>query len=220
MTSGFQAKRRFTCVAFIVFGLAIFAPLVFVNHPQAQVSKPVLISQETSTRAISFDSVTRTHEPFATTSEVSWGNDNRTRVMLFAMGLNLQPNETATDVTAEAEDGAHKTYPLAVEYVGPVPDQPWATSIIVRLDDQLSNVGDVLVGITFRSVRSNRVRLAIGHVGDGPPDDVGAVPTPGSISAPPPASATAGTLTTSDVMTIISQAVSAAASLSHPVTVA
>src|SRR4029079_15734569 len=119
-----------------------------------------------------------------------------------------------------AEDGAHKTYPLAVEYVGPVPDQPWATSIIVRLDDQLSDVGDVLVSITFRGVRSNRVRLAIGHVGDGPPDDVGAVPTPGSISAPPPASATAGTLTASDVMTIISQAVSAAASLNRNVTVA
>ncbi|HEY6046286.1 MAG TPA: heme-binding protein [Pyrinomonadaceae bacterium] len=197
----------------------MIVPLIVVNHPQAQAIKPVLISQETSTRAISFDSVTRTHEPFATTSEVSWGNDNRTRVMLFAMGLNLQPNETAADVTAAAEDGAHKNYPLAVEYVGPVPDQTWATSIIVRLNDQLSDVGDVLVGITFRGVRSNRVRLAIGHVGDGPPDDVGAVPTPGSISAPPPA-ATAGTLTTAEVMTIISQAVSAAASLSRPVTVA
>jgi uncharacterized protein GlcG (DUF336 family) len=220
MIPGFQGKRRFLCVALIVCALAATASLVFVKHPQAQAIKPVLISQETSTRAISFDPVTRTHEPFAGTSEVSWGNDNRTRVMLFAMGLSLQPNETAADVTAEAEDGAHKTYPLVVEYVGPVSDQAWVSSIIVRLNDQLSDAGDVLVGITFRGVRSNRVRLAIGHIGDGPLDDAGAVPTPGSISVPPPASATAGTLTTSEVMTIISQAVSAAASISRPVTVA
>jgi uncharacterized protein GlcG (DUF336 family) len=140
--------------------------------------------------------------------------------MLFAMGLSLQSNETAADVTAEAEDGAHKTYPLVVEYVGSVPDQTWVTSIIVRLNDQLSDVGDVLVSITVRGVRSNRVRLAIGHIGDGPSDDAGAVPTPGSIFAPPPAAVTAGTLTTSEVMTIISQAVSAAASISRPVTVA
>jgi uncharacterized protein GlcG (DUF336 family) len=220
MIPGFQGKRRFLCVAWIVGVVAAIAPLVFVKHPQAQAIKPVLISQETSTRAISFDPVTRTHEPFATTSEVSWGNDNRTRVMLFAMGLSLLPNETAADVTAEAEDGAHKTYPLVVEFIGPVPDQAWANSIIVRLDDQLSDVGDVLVRITFRGMRSNRVRLAIGHVGDGPPDDAGAAPTPGAISAPPPAAITAGTLTTSEVMTIISQAVSAAASLSRPVTVA
>jgi uncharacterized protein GlcG (DUF336 family) len=220
MTSGFQGKRRFLCIALIVCGLATIAPMVFVDQPQAQAVKPVLISQETSTRAIAFDSVTRTHEPFATTSEVSWGNDNRTRVMLFAMGLSLQPNETAADVTAEAEDGAHKTFPLAVEYVGPVPDQAWVTSIIVRVNEQLADAGDVLVGITYRGVRSNRVRLAIGHIGDGPPDDQGAAPTPGSLTAPPPAAATAGTLTTGEVMTIISQAVSSAASLGRPVTVA
>lgn len=212
--------RRLGYLAVLTCVLAAVATSVFISHPQAQANKPILISQETSTRALSFDSVTRTHEPFATTTEVSWGNDNRTRVMLFAKGLNLQPNETASDVTAEAEDGAHKVYPLAVEYVGPVPGQEWATSIIVRLNDQLGDAGDVLVGITYRGVRSNRVRLGIGHVGGGPRDDAGAVPTPGSITELPPALATAGTLTTSEVMTIMAQAVSAAASLGRPVTVA
>jgi uncharacterized protein GlcG (DUF336 family) len=65
------------------------------------------------------------------------------------------------------------------------------------------------------------VRVAIGHVGGGPPDDEGAVPTPGSGGAPhPPSPATAGTLTTGEVQTIIAQAVSAAASLNRAVTVA
>jgi uncharacterized protein GlcG (DUF336 family) len=220
MTAIFTGKSRCLCIAMVLCGLAAAASPVFVNKPQAQANKPVLISQETSTRAISIDSVTRTHEPFATTTAVRWGNDNRTRVILFAMGLNLQPNETAADVTAEAEDGAHKKYPLAVEYVGPVPGQDWVTSITVRLNDQLSEVGDVLVGISYHGVSSNRVRLGIGYVGDGPPDDSGAAPTPGTTFAPPPAAITAGTLTTGEVQTIIAQAVSAAASLGHPVTVA
>ena len=220
MTAVWPRSWRYSCIAIFLCGLAAVASPVFVLNQKAQATKPVLISQETSTRAISFESVTRTHEPFSTTTELSWGNDNRTRVMLFAKGLSLQPSETATDVTAEAEDGAHKKYPLAVEYVGPVPGQEWVTSIIVRLNDQLGDVGDVLIGITFRGEHSNRVRLAIGHIGDGPPDDSGAVPTPGSISTIPPLAATAGTLTTSEVQTIIAQAVSAAASLGRPVTVA
>src|SRR5438270_3639477 len=94
------------------------------------------------------------------------------------------------------------------------------TSIIVRLDDQMENAGDVLVGINIQGIASNRVRVGIGHVGDGPLDDPGAVPTPGTIAPPPQPAATAGTLTTSEVQTIIAQAVSAAASLGHPGTVA
>src|SRR5207245_10009525 len=74
----------------------------------------------------------------------------------------------------------------------------------------------------YRSVSSNRVRIGIGHLGDGPPDDQGAVPTPGSalpLPAPLP-NATAGTLTAAEVQTIIAQSVSAAASINRNVTVA
>ncbi len=82
----------------------------------------------------------------------------------------------------------------------------------------MGDIGDVLVGITYRGVASNRVRVGMGHIGGGPPDDPGAVPTPGVIQAPPPASA--GNLSTTEVQTIISQAVSAALSLNRAVTVA
>ena len=203
-------------------GLSICALLIVVSNfshrSRAQANKPILISEETSTRAVAVDSITQTREPFATTSPVSWGADNRTRIMLFAQGLGAQAD--ASVITATAEDGAHSVYQLTVEYVGPVPNQEWMSSIIVRLDDQMEELGDVLVGITFQGVASNRVRVGIGHVGDGPPDDPGSVPTPGSIAPPPQAAVTAGTLTTSEVQTIIAQAVSAAAQLGHPVTVA
>src|SRR5258706_9256606 len=140
--------------------------------------------------------------------------------MIFVMGLNLQPGEGPTAITADAEDGAHNIYPLIVEYVGPVPEQEWVSSMIVRLDDRMADVGDVLVGITYRGMLSNRVRVGIGHIGDGPSDDDGAVPTPGTTAPPPPSAITAGTLSTSEVQTIISQSVSTAVQLNCPVTVA
>ncbi|HKQ99838.1 MAG TPA: heme-binding protein [Pyrinomonadaceae bacterium] len=192
-----------------------------IRRASAQSSRPVLISEATSTRALAFESVTQKREPLPLTSSLPFGADNRTRVMLFATNLSLQPGDGASSVTAEAEDGAHRIYPLVVEYVGPVPDQPWASSIIVRLSDELGDVGDVLVKIIYRGQSSNRVRFGVGHTGGGPADDLGAIPTPGSITPPPPPNqATAGDLSTGEVQQLLAQAVSVAAQLNRPVTVA
>jgi uncharacterized protein GlcG (DUF336 family) len=199
--------------------------LVFVTQSVShdvlsQTKRLILISEETSTRAVAVDSVTQQHEPFSMTSPVRWGSDGRTRIMIFAMGLNLQPGEGPTDVIADAEDGAHNIHHLTVEYVGPVPEQEWVSSIVLRLDDLTDDAGDVLIGIAYQGALSNRVRVGIGHVGDGPPDDDGAVPTPGTTAPPPLPAITAGTLSTSEVQTIIAQAVSTAAQLNRPVTIA
>ncbi len=148
--------------------------------------------------------------------------------MLFAMNLRLEAGETASAVTAQAEDESHRVYPLTVESVATVPDQDWVSSVVVRLSNDLSDVGDVLVGVNYHGLASNRVRVGIGHVGGGPLDDPGSVPTPGSAALAAAASAaggsqnpaTAGNLTPDDVRTIIAQAVSAAAQINHPVTVA
>jgi len=216
-----RLSRREWCFALLMLCVAMLLVLPPTKsfHTKAQSTRPVLISEDSSTRGIALDSVTRKHEPFSPASEVSFSADNRTRVMLFAMGI--ADNAIPSELTASAEDGAHNLYSLPVEYVGPVSGQEWMTSIIVRLSDTMSDVGDVLVGITYRGVSSNRVRVALGHVGGGPPDDEGAVPTPGSGGPPPPPSAaTAGTLTIGEVQTVIAQAVSAAASLNRAVTVA
>ena len=86
--------------------------------------------------------------------------------MLFAMNLQLQPGETASAVTANAEDANHNLYILTVENVAAVPDRPWATSIVVRLADSMTDPGDVLPNQVSRG-GSNRVRVGIGHVGGG-----------------------------------------------------
>jgi hypothetical protein len=97
--------------------------------------------------------------------------------MLFATNFELASTETATAVSADAEDVTHTHWPLPVEYVGKVPGFDWLNCIIVRLDVDVS--GDVLVQIKYRGVPSNRVRVGVGLVGGGLPDDPGAGPTPG-----------------------------------------
>jgi uncharacterized protein GlcG (DUF336 family) len=210
--------------------LAIFAAIFFValmcapftsNRSSAQASRPVLVSEATSTRAVAWDSVAHTREPFALTSPHTLSADKRTRIQIFA--LNLTDADDASNLKAEAEDGAHKIYSLAVENVAPVPGQEWMRSITVRLDDALNDVGDVLVRVTARGVGSNRVRVAVGHTGGGLADDAGSIPTPAppSMSATPPVnSITAGNLNEDDVRSVIAQAVSAAVSLNRAVTVA
>jgi uncharacterized protein GlcG (DUF336 family) len=194
--------------------------VLFAVYAGAQQSGPILISHSDSTRAISFDSVTRQREPFSTLTKIKFGTDRATRVMLFAMNVNLQPGETASAITADAEDAAHNIYPLVVESAGRVPDQPWATSIVMRLPPELPETGDVLVRIKYGGIASNRVRVGIGQLGGGPPDDVNAIPTPGRVGPlDPPANVAATNLTPTDVQTIIQQAASAAESLGRPVTI-
>jgi uncharacterized protein (DUF1800 family) len=162
-----------------------------IGTTQAATTAPVLISDSASTRAIALESVTLKGEPFAITSSVKFSNDNRTRVAIFAMNLNLLAGETAngnpTSFTADAEDAAHNHYPLNVEYVDQVPGFAGIYMIILRLNDNMtSNLGDVLVSLSLHTVSSNRVRVAIGVAGGGPADDTGAVPTPAPAIPPTP----------------------------------
>jgi uncharacterized protein GlcG (DUF336 family) len=199
--------------------MIFFACLLAAVDASAQQTSPVLISHADSTRAIAFDSVTHRREPFTTTAQIRFGADSATRIMLFAMNLQLQPGETATAVTAEAEDGDHRLYTLTVEYVGPLAENPWASSVVIRLPPDLPATGDVLVRIKYRGLSSNRVRIGIGEIGGGPPDDPNAAPTPGSLLPVNPPSATATNLISTDVQTILQQAASAAASLGKAVTI-
>lgn len=172
---------RVACVLLLRVACLLLLIVAGPLSTHAQTPIPILLSEPTSTRAVALESVTFTPEPFAVVSPNSWNADHRTRVMLFAMNLTLQPGETLSSITAEAEDAGQRHYNLLVEYLGPVPDQPWLSAVVLRLSDDLGDVGDVLVRISHNGVASNRVRIAIGHRGGGPADDAGAGPT-----QPPP----------------------------------
>lgn len=137
---------------------------------------PVLVSEANSTRAIALDSVLWLREPFQLSYAYSWGSDRRTRIMLFAMNFDLSPGENASAVTATAQDGSNRVYGLPVEYVGKMPGSEWLTSVVVKLNDEIGDVGDVLVQISYHGVPSNRVRVGIGHIGGGPPNNITSLP--------------------------------------------
>lgn len=180
-------KTSFLCCAArrITFQLALAAcvlsGLSFTAANAATNKKPVLVSQTTSTRAVAFESVSMRAEPFPLTASLPMGADARTRLCIFAMDLELLPGEGANAFTSDVQDATGKIYPLRVEYVGQVPNFPGITMIVVRLSDDLGDVGDVLLRLNLHGMSSNRVRVAIGHSGGGPADDAGAVATP----APP-----------------------------------
>lgn len=164
---------------------------------QAATNKsPVLISDSNSTRAIALEAVTLKAEPFSLTSSVKFSNDTRTRICIFAMNLELLPGEGANAFSADAQDATGKRYPLRIEYVGSVPpaldaqgnitaDFRGITMVVVRLADDMGDVGDVLFSLNLHGMSSNRVRIGIGHNGGGPADDLGAVPTPAPVTPPP-----------------------------------
>jgi uncharacterized protein (TIGR03437 family) len=118
---------------------------------------PALLTEENTDRAIALDSVTFMRDPFPLTTPSNFSLDQRTRIMLFAIGLELMPGEDASVVTAQAEDAEHRIYPLTIEYVGVVPNFDWLTQVNVRLPDGLANVGDVRVSVSLRGAASNKV---------------------------------------------------------------
>ena len=118
-----------------------------------------LLNDQASGRAAALDSLTHLPEPFSVTTPYLLSSDQQTRVMVFAGNLALVDN--LAQVTAQAEDAQHRIYPLAVEFVGRVPNFDWLTQLNVVLPGDLANAGDVRVSITVQGMVSNQVVLNI-----------------------------------------------------------
>ena len=166
----------FPLLVIIVAGVAVEA---------ANLKPPKLISETGSTRAVALESPIFRGEPFPLTATVPFSTDTRTRICIFAMDLELLPNEGANAFSADVQDASGKLYPLRIEFMGQLTGFPGITMFIVRLADDLGDVGDVLLRLNLHGMASNRVRMGIGHVGGGPADDFGAVATPAPATPPP-----------------------------------
>ena len=145
---------KFRCVVSNAFGTTTSNEATLTVQPPP----PALVTEENTDIAIALDSVTMLRDPFPLTSTLNFSSDNRTRVMLFAVNLDLLPGEDSTAVTAQAEDALLNTYPLAVEFVGKVPGYDWLTEVVVKLDN-LPTTQDVMVSITWHTRPSNKARF-------------------------------------------------------------
>jgi IgA Peptidase M64 len=122
---------------------------------------PVLLLEENSSRGVALDSVTWLRDPVSVFNTRNFSADGRTRIVLFAMNVELVAGENLSIITAAAEDSQQAVHPLVVEYVGNVPNQTWMAQIVVLLPQNLANAGDVLVSINVRGLQSNKVLVSI-----------------------------------------------------------
>lgn len=124
-------------------------------------AQPVLLTQGTSDRAIAMHSTLFTGEPFAVRSPVNMSSDPRTRIMLFATNLDLLAGETTSSVSVRARDSRGISYDLPVEQVNKVPSFTWLTEVVVKLPDDTTITGDLVVTVGLRGAVSNAARVGI-----------------------------------------------------------
>jgi endonuclease/exonuclease/phosphatase family metal-dependent hydrolase len=129
--------------------------------PPPPPATPVLLTQGTSDRAIAMHSTLFTDEPFAVRSPVNMSSDQRTRIMLFATNLDLLAGETRSSVSVRARDSRGINYDLPVEQVNKVPNFTWLSEVIVKLPDDTTITGDLVVTVGLRGALSNAARVGI-----------------------------------------------------------
>ena len=148
---------KFRCVVSNAFGTATSNEATLTVQPPP----PMLVTEQNTDVAIAFDSVNMLRDPFPLTNTLNFSSDSRTRVILFALNLDLLPGEDSTAVTAQAEDSLLNAYPLTVEFVGKVPGYDWLTEVVVKLPDNLHSGQEVKVSITWHAQSSNKARVKI-----------------------------------------------------------
>jgi glucose/arabinose dehydrogenase len=126
---------------------------------RVQSTEPVLINEPNIDSAVALDSVTLVRDPFSLSNPFNFSSDQRTRLMLFGMNLDLQQGENSSAVTARLEDASQNVFPLTVEFVGKVPGFDWLTEIVVRLPDNTPVNQTLNVSVTLRGKTSNKVRV-------------------------------------------------------------
>ncbi len=138
------------------------ASFVGTQTPLSQlIQMPFLLTQENSQRAVALDSVTLMSESFGVTGINNFSTDQRTRISLFAVNVELGPGETASVIEAQAEDSLGQVFPLTIEHFGAVPNLPWLKQLIVKLPLEIANSVEVRVSLKARGIVGNKVLVKV-----------------------------------------------------------
>lgn len=143
---------------------------------------PILISEEGSTRALAAKIGKSIIQNSKKNRPKAFSPDST--ILLYVANLDLKDEEKANSLRVDVEDARGRKYRFPVLSIERVEGQEWIHAIIVQLTDELGfweepiTQGDVLVGVSWRGLASNRVRVGIGKIGGDIKDDAGAIPTP------------------------------------------
>ncbi len=113
-------------------------------------------------QAVALDAIFHLRDPFRVVSLPEWiaaGPDRNTRVVLFARGLQLNPGETAADVSVLLRASNDQFYFISAEDMRAVANTD-LTQVVFRLPDNLA-VGICSVRVSLRGVDSNTGTIRI-----------------------------------------------------------
>ncbi len=112
---------------------------------------PVLLTEDSSLNALALDGIIRTRDPFAVTNGHYFGADNRTRLTLLLVDLDLYPNqgETLSMISVEATDAQFRTFSLTPEDLRKVPGVPWMSQLTVLVPPEIAAIGEANVTVMF-----------------------------------------------------------------------
>jgi hypothetical protein len=153
-------------------GPAYISPHLSSTLVSTSSEPPRLLTQTNSSRALALEATTLRTEPFPVCQLINFGADSGTRLLFFATNIDATTAGNLDAFSADAEDGNHRVYALQVEHVNKESVSE-TYAIHVRLNDLMLEDGDVLVRLYINGIPTNRVRVGLGHVGGGLPDDGG-----------------------------------------------
>ena len=122
---------------------------------------PVLLTPGNSNRGIALHSALLTAEPFSLLTPNNLSPDQRTRIALFVMNVQLLQGETLSAISVSGVDTRNVSYALPVEALTVVIGFDWLNSVVVRLPDDAGLKGDLAITLTLRGQKSNTVLVAI-----------------------------------------------------------
>lgn len=174
--------RILTAIALISF---VGSGAAAQNDPDPNSPTPILLSEIGSTRALAVSEDILGRVDISRTPSRAFQPGST--IVLFVRNLSLMPGEGANAFRTYIETADGRKYRFPVLDIRPysVPNgQKGVYALTVRLSDEIgyweppTTDGDLLVGVTWRGLISNRVRLGYGQMGGRIKDDPGAVPTP------------------------------------------
>ena len=123
---------------------------------------PVLLTDETTGRALALDSMITMRDPFSTLEPNYFSTDKRRRVALYVWRLGLLPTDTAANLTVTAHDGVAGVYVLTVEHVSAFTQVDGVSVIVVRLPETVIGAPrDLFFKIQLRGPASNEAVIKI-----------------------------------------------------------
>ena len=120
------------------------------------IQTPVLLTQENSLHSLALDSVTWTSEPFGVSNANNFSTDQRSRISLFVVNLDLAQGAPLSTIAVQAETSTG-IFPLTVEHFGPVPNFSWLKQVVVKLPNEIANSNEVNVSVNTGLFTSNKV---------------------------------------------------------------